>query len=203
MKDSIREISFIELRTTPDRGRGIFATEKIKAKTAISPYTGSVMSSEEGELLLHLQEQQGKPVYIFDLPLWATQEDYDENIHGDEPEWCIDGDNPDNVAGIINHSCEPNCVVEEVHTPMWYPMVGTGTLKRFDCALWYVTSRDIAKGEELTVNYGFPCHVTTTYRHPCHCGSKKCKGFMVAAEQRKLIKKMLPLWRKYGLVPDA
>lgn len=52
----------------------------------------------------------------------------------------------------INYSCDPN-VVER---------------NRTGYAL-----RDIAKGEEVTINYAY-----LEKSFECHCGSKKCKGFV-------------------------
>jgi len=50
----------------------------------------------------------------------------------------LDGNVEWNPARFINHSCAPNCEAELE-----------------DGHIWIVASRDIRKGEELTVNYGF------------------------------------------------
>lgn len=55
----------------------------------------------------------------------------------------------------INHSCEPN--VEEKD--------------RTGYAL-----RDIKKGEEITIDYDEIAYIEK--RFECHCGSKKCRGFV-------------------------
>ena len=52
--------------------------------------------------------------------------------------WTVDGPVPGNTAGYINHACEPNveAVIEEGEHIMIY------------------ATRDIASGEELTIDYG-------------------------------------------------
>jgi uncharacterized protein len=75
----------------------------------------------------------------------------------------IDGNVPWNPARYINHSCDPNCEA----------LLEGGRI-------WLVARRDIRPGEEITFNYGYDL---TDYRdYPCHCGSPKCIGYMVAEE---------------------
>ena len=51
-----------------------------------------------------------------------------------------------------------------------------------------VATRDIAKGEELTYDYGFG--FDEDYKDfPCRCGSKNCVGFIVREGSRWRIKK--------------
>lgn len=77
----------------------------------------------------------------------------------------LDARRTGNISRFINHSCEPNCRAEK---------------KRG--RLWIVTLRPIARGEEITFDYGY------RFRHralnPCHCGARSCPGFIVAASQR-------------------
>ena len=51
--------------------------------------------------------------------------------------WTIDGSSHENVARYINHSCEPNAEAE-VH----------------DGRILIVATRDIFRGEEITIDYG-------------------------------------------------
>jgi SET domain-containing protein len=75
----------------------------------------------------------------------------------------IDGSAAWNPARFLNHSCTPNC--EAVFE---------------DERIFFVASRDIQAGEELTINYGFDLE---NYReYPCACGSPNCVGFIVAEE---------------------
>jgi uncharacterized protein len=65
----------------------------------------------------------------------------------------------------VNHSCEPNVVVE------------AGITKRGRGWAQFQALRDIAPGDELFFDYGFPPEL----REPCNCGAKSCRGFIMAA----------------------
>ena len=83
----------------------------------------------------------------------------------------LDGDVLCNTARLINHSCSNNCDYN-----------GTG-LK-----LWVVTIKDIKKGEEITVDYGFG-YDENFKQFKCKCESKNCCGYIVRAESRWRINK--------------
>lgn len=68
----------------------------------------------------------------------------------------IDGAIGGNGAQIINHCCNPNLLV-----------------RRTRQRVYYFAGRDIAAGEELTIDYRFPANSTPT---PCRCGSPNCRG---------------------------
>jgi SET domain-containing protein len=75
----------------------------------------------------------------------------------------IDGNVEWNPARFLNHSCSPNCEAE------------------FDNdRIWFMATRNIRAGEELTFNYGFDLEDYRDY--PCHCGAPNCVGYMVAEE---------------------
>ncbi len=63
----------------------------------------------------------------------------------------------------FNHSCDPN----------------TDVLSRREDATtmraWWVATRDIAIGEEITYDYGFVAEVA----EPCACGADSCRGVIV------------------------
>jgi SET domain-containing protein len=86
-------------------------------------------------------------------------------------DYTIDGLATWNPAGFINHSCKPNC-------ESWV----------FDGTIWIVASRDIAPGEELTFNYGYP--LEGLRQHPCHCGAPNCVGYMVAEKFFSTVQQM-------------
>ena len=81
----------------------------------------------------------------------------------------------------INHACDPNTYVDTD----WD--AATRTVRA-----WWVATRAIAVGEELTYDYEFAADVA----EPCACGSKGCRGVIVdmsvadqlAPELRKLLK---------------
>jgi len=70
--------------------------------------------------------------------------------------WTVDGSVGGSGAEYINHSCEPNLRAEIVKEH-----------------ILYISTRTIARGEELTVDYRFSKKVDKV---PCRCGSGKCRG---------------------------
>lgn len=70
--------------------------------------------------------------------------------------WTIDGAVGGSGAQYINHSCDPNCraVIQRGH-------------------ILYMAKRDIAPGEELTIDYRFDKDVE---RVECLCGTAACRG---------------------------
>lgn len=73
-----------------------------------------------------------------------------------DPYWTIDGSVNGSGAEYINHSCDPNLV--------------SRILKGH---ILYMSCRNIAPGEELTVDYRFDKKVE---RVDCRCGAKSCRG---------------------------
>ena len=78
-------------------------------------------------------------------------------------DWAIDGHSGGNSARLINHSCTPNCD---------YRIEGRRVL--------IYAGRDIARGEELTIDYSF---AADGERVPCCCGSDRCRGCINAADE--------------------
>lgn len=72
--------------------------------------------------------------------------------------FSIDGAVEGSDAKYVNHSCDPNC-----------------DCIRRNGRVFYYSNRLIRKGEELTIDYAYdkndPLEV-------CHCGSKKCRGYI-------------------------
>lgn len=72
----------------------------------------------------------------------------------------------------LNHSCEPNCswsVYNETDPD-------TGRVKQ-TVLLW--ATRDVKAGDELTIDYGWKAADPIR----CHCGSAKCRGWIVAEKE--------------------
>ena len=65
-------------------------------------------------------------------------------------------------APILNHSCDPNCEIDEIKN-----------------RAWIFALRDIAAGEELLWDYNL---YDDDDPAPCHCGSPKCRGTMYSQE---------------------
>lgn len=75
----------------------------------------------------------------------------------------LDGSVDWNLARFINHSCAANCEAEVDHG-----------------RIWFVATRDISPGEEITINYGYDLEEYKDY--PCQCGAPECVGYIVAEE---------------------
>ena len=103
-----------------NKGRGLYATKDIKEGTKNNYYVKRIITNEEVEQSDKYDNK--KPIYLFTL----------------NNRYTLDGDFSYNVAGLVNHSCNPNAIYE-----------GKG-LK-----VWISAERDIKKGEEITCDYGF------------------------------------------------
>lgn len=146
---------YCEVRESSIHGRGVFATRFIPASTRIIEYLGERITKEESELRgtaqMELAQATGEAgVYIFTL----------------DDQWDLDGNFPQNIARLINHSCSPNCEAYIERKRIW---------------IWSL--HDIEPDEELVFNYGFD--LENYQDHPCRCGSPDCVGFIVAEEYRE------------------
>ena len=139
----------IQVRVGQSRiaGQGLFAAEDIKKGTRLMQYIGEKIASRE-----RARRLAAGNAYIFHLTY----------------RYAIDGQTLANTARYINHSCDPNCVVEK--TPD---------------TIWIVALREITAGEELTYNYGYDA--TNYQENPCNCGAQSCCGYILAQEHWGLI----------------
>jgi uncharacterized protein len=94
----------------------------------------------------------------------------------------VDGRSVRNVARFINHSCAPNCRAETLQG-----------------RIWIIAKRDIARGEELTFDYGYGFKEWSL--HPCQCGARRCVGYIVGAAQRWRVRRILRQTRFRGRAP--
>lgn len=87
-----------------------------------------------------------------------------------DDEHCIDGSVGDNPAKYINHSCDPNCETEIDGDRIWVDAL-----------------RDIEPGEELFYDYAYERESASEDEslYPCYCGSKKCRGTILAPKEEK------------------
>jgi SET domain-containing protein len=75
----------------------------------------------------------------------------DDDLYSVEPR-----DSPEDDTYFINHSCNPNVWMVDAYT--------------------FVTSRDVRKGEELTVDYALFVSEDYVSKWTCRCGAKECRG---------------------------
>ena len=136
-----KALEWLEVRKSAIHRRGVFARRDIPAGTRLVEYVGLPVSKKKAADLCLKQN-----TYVF-------QVDGDSDVNG-KVSW--------NLAGMVNHSCEPNCESNpDEHD-----------------RIWIFSIRPIARGEELTFNYGYDLDNFMNY--PCHCGSPNCVGYMVA-----------------------
>jgi hypothetical protein len=72
----------------------------------------------------------------------------------------------------LNHSCDPNCVL--VNVGAW-----NARRRAVVRQIWVHSRRRIVAGEELTIDYAWPADAAI----PCMCGSRKCRGWIVAKDE--------------------
>ena len=134
---------------------------------------------------------EGDVVCWGDGVLYREDDDFDDSysliLPGYEPDPKTGEEGPPLFYDLvcqtrwINHACDPNTYVDTD----WD--AATRTVRA-----WWVATRAIAVGEELTYDYEFAADVA----EPCACGSKGCRGVIVdmsvadqlAPELRKLLK---------------
>ena len=138
------------VRNSPIHGRGVFALTSISKGTRIVEYKGELISDDEADRrYAHLHEHSPHTM-LFSL----------------ENKLVIDATRRGNSGRWINHSCSPNCQVEEEGTKIFID-----------------ARRDIRPGEELTYDYnlqlGEPHTRAARRAHACFCGTRRCRGTML------------------------
>jgi SET domain-containing protein len=138
-----------EIKSSPIHGTGLFARVDLTAGLRLIEYVGRKITKRESLALC----QKNNP-YIFFL----------------NEQWDLDGNTENNPARFSNHSCDPNCEVEQEGD-----------------RIWIVSLRPVRAGEELTYDYGYD--LEDYHNYPCHCGSPHCVGFIVAGQFRSIVAK--------------
>jgi uncharacterized protein len=143
-----------EIRESPIHGKGAFATQRIPAGIRLIEYAGERLTPEEADA--RYPDEPGVPQHTF---LFAIDDDIviDAGVNGNDARW-------------INHSCEPNCDA----------IVEGGRI-------WIESIRTIEAGEELAYDYALvleePHTPAAKRRFPCACGSKRCRGTLLAKKR--------------------
>lgn len=135
------------------QGLGVFAIRPIPKGTRLCEYGGERLTPAEADAR-YPDDDARHHTFLFAI---------DDDV-------VIDAAVDDYVAKWINHSCEPNCdaVVD-------------------DGRIWIDTLRRIEPGEELAYDYAYVLperHTAAAKRRfPCHCGSRKCRGTILAKKR--------------------
>lgn len=143
----------VRLARSGVHGHGLFARDFIAQGERIIEYVGERVTKAEALRRDEIRRARAAAGGDACVYLFETEGRTD-----------IDGDVPWNPARRINHSCAPNCESEEERG-----------------RIWIVARRDIAPGEELSYDYGFP--IAEGRDHPCRCGAPDCVGIIVHRRQ--------------------
>jgi SET domain-containing protein len=145
----------IQARKSGIHGRGVFALEDIAAGETLIEYVGEIISWKEA--LRRHPHDPNDPNHTF-------------YFHIDDGR-IIDALYGGNSSRWINHSCDPNCEADEVEGRVFIKAL-----------------RNIKAGEELNYDYGLVIDEPYTKKlkaeYPCWCGSKNCRGTLLAPKRR-------------------
>jgi hypothetical protein len=152
---------FCEIRGSIIHGRGIFARRALPKGTKLLEYRGELIDKEESNRRGIELFEESKRTGGASVYIFDLNKKYD-----------LDGNKPWNPARLVNHSCDPNCeMVNE------------------DDRLFLYSLRAIAKGEELSFDYGYD--IEHFLDHPCRCGADGCVGYIVSRSQWPKLQRML------------
>lgn len=143
-----KEYSQLEVRSTFPKGHGIFASNAISEGSLVGEYLGEIINSKELERRVGDMNDRGEQhMYVMAL----------------QGKTYVDSRHKGSLIRFMNHSCDPNCTLER-----W-------TVRgRVRLAIFAV--RDIAEGEEITVDYNWRLSGRPPTR--CYCRTPSCRGFL-------------------------
>ena len=149
-----RGVRRFAVRMSSIHGRGVFALANIPKKTRIVEYKGELISDAEADRRYSKRHEHSPHTMLFSV---------DGGL-------VIDATRRGSAARWINHSCAPNCNIEEEGTRVFID-----------------ARRDIRPGEELTYDYNLQIgerHTKAAKReHACFCRARRCRGTMLGEEE--------------------
>ena len=119
---------------------GVFTTAPIRKGRRVVEYSGPRITPQEADRLYDGTSR----TYLYGLEDGKT---------------VIDGEG---LGAYLNHSCDPNCEVDEIKG-----------------RVWIFSLRNIAAGEELVWDYNLYDDEAPA---PCSCGASNCRGTMYSKE---------------------
>ena len=144
----------IAVHNSPIHGRGVFALRRIPKGVRIIEYKGKLITDKEADRRYSRMHANSPHTMLFSL---------DGGL-------VIDATRRGNSARWINHSCAPNCEIEEEGQQVFID-----------------AGRDIKPGEELTYDYNLQIgekHTKKAKReHACFCRARRCRGTMLGEEE--------------------
>ncbi|KAH3757142.1 hypothetical protein Pelo_11056 [Pelomyxa schiedti] len=129
-------LAVMPFRTTK-KGWGLMALESAEPGTFVIEYVGEVMDRTRAQARLNAQKSLDKGEF---LDAWKKG----------------------NAARFINHSCQPNCVLEK-----WVVLN--------EIRIGIFTIQQVPAGSELTFDYQLQ---EFGFQHECFCGTPACRHFL-------------------------
>lgn len=145
----------VEAVATPGRGWGLLPKTRIADGDFIIEYVGEVISPSVSRQRMEEVMQSSGERHVFQMDMGNDQ--------------IIDARYKGNLARFINHSCDPNCMLNK------WSVNGITSIGIF-------AKRDISKGEELTFDYSFESSDGMDF--VCLCGSPNCRGTLDAVTNK-------------------
>jgi hypothetical protein len=152
---------YCDVRNSGIHGSGVYATMDVSKGTQLIEYVGEKIDKEESERRAWAQVAHAEATGDAAVYIFTLSK-----------KWDIDGNVPWNTARLLNHSCDPNCET-------WVE----------GKQIFIYAKRDLAKGEELTFDYGFD--LDSYEDHPCLCGASNCIGYIVIQESWPELRRLL------------
>lgn len=150
MAKTTRRRRRFSVRNSPIHGRGVFALTRIAKGSRVIEYKGELITDDEADRRYADVHENSPHTMLFSI----------------DDAMVIDATRRGNSARWINHSCEPNCEIEEEAHRVFID-----------------ARRDINAGEELTYDYnlqiGEPHTRAAKRAHACFCGARRCRGTML------------------------
>lgn len=143
-----KQYADLEIRDTPPKGQGIFAKHPISNGALVGEYLGEIINAKELERrVADVNDSGAQHMYVMAL----------------QGKSFVDSRFKGSMIRFMNHSCEPNCTLER------WTVRGRMRLAIF-------ATRDIAAGEEITVDYNWRLSGRPPTR--CYCRTPSCRGFL-------------------------
>jgi SET domain-containing protein len=159
IKKLVPPVQPFEVRPSQVAGLGGFATRRIRKGERIIEYVGERISAK-------LADER------YDDEAMARAGRHYTLLFTINKAVVIDATYGGNDSKFINHSCDPNCeaVIE-------------------DKRVFIDSARDIAPGDELFYDYAYDRESDSgpdaEQLYPCNCGAAKCRGTILAPQEKK------------------
>lgn len=155
-------------------------TKGYHLRSAVNIAKGDVVFRDEGRTFAIVTKENVKATWSEADKVTFSR--YAWPLDGDGHVYAIWEDHPKRWRPI-NHSCDPTCVNAAPHS------------------LNVIATRDIAAGEDLTMDYAVFCDFTMK-PFQCHCGSAQCRG-LIQPDAASLAKYGLNAWHRKQPDPNG